>query len=172
MSLIDRLATRIGQAFAWLFIAAIILSAYEVAMRYVFGAPSSWAHPTTTTLCQIGFAIGGAWCMVKDDHIRITFVPDQLAPAKRWWTELLALLTGVFYLAGLLYAVWLDARAAIWKFGFDGAWAPEMTPGPPNWPLPSIGKAALVVGTALFLAVVAGRLLRHIARDKTVGEPA
>jgi TRAP-type mannitol/chloroaromatic compound transport system permease small subunit len=164
-SLIDRLATRIGQSFAWLFAAAILVSAYEVVMRYAFGSPSSWANPTTTTLCQIGFALGGAWCMARGEHIRISFVPDQLSPAKRWWVELVALLTGVFYLGGLLYAVWLDARAAIWKFGFDGAWALERTPGPPNWPLPSIGKAALVVGTALFLAVVVTHLVRHLSRN-------
>ncbi len=164
--LIDRTAVAAGKAFSWLFIAAILLSAYEVIMRYVFGAPSSWALPATTTICQIGFALGGAWCMVKGEHIRITFVPDQLSPAKRWWVELIALLTGVFYLGGLLCAVYLDARAAIWKFGFDGTWAPENTPGPPNWPLPSIGKASLVIGTALFLAVVVMHLIRHLKTDR------
>jgi TRAP-type mannitol/chloroaromatic compound transport system permease small subunit len=168
MPLIDRLAIRFGQMFSWLFIAAIMLTAYEVIMRYGFAAPSSWVLPLTTTLCQIGFALGGAWCMVRGEHIRITFVPDQLSPARRWWVELVALLTGIFYLGGLLYAVWLDARAAIWKFGFDGAWAPENTPGPPNWPLPSIGKAALVIGTGLFLAVVVSHLALHIARKNTL----
>lgn len=166
-SLPDRLAARAGQGFAWLFVAAILLSAYEVVMRYGFGAPSSWALPLTTTLCQIGFAFGGAWVMVKGEHIRITFVPDQLSPSRRWWLELVALLTGAFYLGGLLYAVWLDAKASIWKFGFDGAWAPERTPGPPNWPLPSIGKAALVIGSALFLAVVIAHLLRHLRARAT-----
>ncbi len=165
------LAVAAGRWFSWLFIAAIILSAYEVVMRYGFGAPSSWALPLTTTLCQIGFALGGAWCMVKGEHIRITFIPDKLSPARRWWVELVALMTGIFYLGGLLYAVWLDAKAAIWKFGFDGKWAPENTPGPPNWPLPSIGKAALVIGTALFLAVVAVQLFHHVAhRDKRPGK--
>jgi TRAP-type mannitol/chloroaromatic compound transport system permease small subunit len=163
MPFLDSFVTRIGQAFAWLFVIAIVLSAYEVVMRYVFGAPSSWAIPLTTTLCQIGFALGGAWCMVRGEHIRITFVPDQLSPRRRWWVDLLALVTGAFYLGGLLYAVYLDARASIWKFGFDGAWAPERTPGPPNWPLPSIGKAALVIGTTLFLLVVLGHLVRHVA---------
>jgi TRAP-type mannitol/chloroaromatic compound transport system permease small subunit len=163
---IDRTAVAAGRGLSWLFIVAIVLSAYEVMMRYVFGAPSSWAIPATTTLCQVGFALGGAWCMVKGEHIRITFVPDQLSPGKRWWVELIALLTGVFYLGGLLYAVYLDAKAAIWKFGFDGAWAPEKTPGPPNWPLPSIGKAALVIGTALFLTVVITQLFRHIKSDR------
>jgi TRAP-type mannitol/chloroaromatic compound transport system permease small subunit len=160
--LADRIAVGAGRAFAWLFAVAIVLSAYEVLMRYAFAAPSTLVHATTTTLCQIGFALGGAWCMVKGEHIRITFLPDKISGRRRWLVELIALATGAFYLAGLLYAVYLDARAAIWKFGFDGAWAPELTPGPPNWPLPSIGKAALVIGTALFLAVVVQHLIRHL----------
>jgi TRAP-type mannitol/chloroaromatic compound transport system permease small subunit len=165
--LADRIAVAVGRAFAWVFVIAIALSAYEVLMRYAFAAPSTWVHATTTTLCQIGFALGGAWCMVKGEHIRITFVPDMLSGWRRWLVELVALATGVFYLAGLLYAVWLDAKAANWKFGFDGAWAPELTPGPPNWPLPSIGKAALVFGTALFLAVVVQHLIRHVKPGRT-----
>jgi TRAP-type mannitol/chloroaromatic compound transport system permease small subunit len=165
-TLADRFATAIGQAFAWLFVVAILLSVYEVVMRYVFGAPSSWVLATTTTMCQVGFALGGAWCMARREHIRITFLPDKLGPRGRWWTELLALAVGVFYLAGLLYAVYLDAKTSIWKFDFAGAWAPELTPGPPNWPLPSLGKAGLVLGAALFLAVVVTHLARHLRPRK------
>ncbi len=161
-SLADRAATVLGRAFSWFFVVAIMLSAYEVLMRYAFASPSNWVHATTTTICQIGFALGGAWCMSRGDHIRITFVPDRLSPRKRWLVELIALLTGTFYLGGLLYAVYLDAKTSIWKFDFDGAWAPELTPGPPNWPLPSIGKAAMVVGAALFMAVVIVHLIRHL----------
>ncbi len=112
-------------------------------MRYVFHAPSNWVHATTTTLCQIGLRDGRGLVHGQGEHIRITFVPVPALARETLVVELVALVTGAFYLGGLLYAVWLDAEAAIWKFGFSGEWAPEQTPGPPNWPLPSIGKAAL-----------------------------
>jgi TRAP-type mannitol/chloroaromatic compound transport system permease small subunit len=163
-TLADRVARAIGQGVAWLVVVAILLSVYEVVMRYAFGAPSSWALPTTTTLCQVGFALGGAFCMARREHIRISYFPEKMGPRGRWLAELLSLIVGAFYLAGLLYAVYLDARTSIWKFDFAGRWAPELTPGPPNWPLPSIGKAALVIGAALFLAVVLSHLLRHLRR--------
>jgi TRAP-type mannitol/chloroaromatic compound transport system permease small subunit len=158
--LADRFAVAAGAALAWTFVAAVLLSAYEVAMRYLFGAPSSWVLPTTTTLCQIGFAAGGAYCMARREHIRIGFLIDALRPGPRRIAEAFSLAVGTFYLAGLTYAVYLDARNAIWKFDFAGAWSPERTPGPPNWPLPAIGKASLVLGAALFLAVTASQLLR------------
>jgi TRAP-type mannitol/chloroaromatic compound transport system permease small subunit len=157
---IGRLALAAGDLAAWLFLLAILLSVYEVVMRYGFAAPSSFVLPTTTMLCLIGFALGGAYCMARREHIRITYVLDKLTAGRRRLAELFALAVGVFYLGGLTYAVYLDARNAIWKFDFAGAWAPELTPGPPNWPLPSIGKAALVIGAVLFLAVVVAQLVR------------
>lgn len=160
----DQLAGAVGHAAAWLFVVAIGLSVYEVAMRYAFGSPSSWALATTTTLCQVGFALGGAWCMARREHIRITYLPDKLGPRGRWSAELVSLVVGAFYLGGLLYATYLDARTSLWKFDYKGDWAPELTPGPPNWPLPSLGKAALVLGSALFLAVVLSHLWRHVRR--------
>ncbi|WP_376989473.1 TRAP transporter small permease subunit [Bosea sp. R86505] len=165
-TLADRIATATGQAFAWLVVVAILLSVYEVMMRYVFGAPSSWVLATTTTLCQIGFALGGAFCMARREHIRISYFPDQMGPRTRWFAELFSLVIGAFYLCGLLYAVYLDARTSIWKFDFQGRWAPELTPGPPNWPLPSLGKAGLVIGAALFLAVVLSHLVAHLRRPR------
>ncbi len=158
----DRLAQVTGAGAAWLFVTAILLSVYEVVMRYGFGAPSTWVLATTTTLCQIGFALGGAYCMARREHIRITFLTDQMRPNARWLAEAFTLAIGAFYLSGLLYATYLDASNSIWKFDFAGKWAPELTPGPPNWPLPSIGKAALVMGAALFLAVVLSHLVRHL----------
>jgi TRAP-type C4-dicarboxylate transport system permease small subunit len=158
----DRLAQATGAGAAWLFVAAIALSVYEVVMRYGFGAPSTWVLATTTMLCQIGFALGGAYCMARREHIRITFLTDGMRPRTRAWAEAFSLMVGAFYLAGLTYATYLDARNSIWKFDFAGRWAPELTPGPPNWPLPSIGKAALVAGALLFLAVVLSHLSRHL----------
>jgi TRAP-type mannitol/chloroaromatic compound transport system permease small subunit len=159
----SRASLRIGGAASWLFLIAIAISAYEVVMRYVFNLPSTWIHATTTTLCAVGFAVGGAWCMARREHIRISFVPDKLRPGPRLAIEILSLLLGLFYLAGLGYAVTLDAWGSAWRFDFQGRWTPELTPGPPNWPLPTIIKIALALGTILFALVVLAQLWRAVA---------
>jgi TRAP-type mannitol/chloroaromatic compound transport system permease small subunit len=159
----SRLAISIGWATSWLFLVAILISAYEVVMRYAFNSPSTWIHETTTTLCAVGFALGGAWCMVRREHIRISFLPDALSGWRRRLVEILALSVGIFYLAGLAYGVGLDAWGSVWRFDFQGRWVPEATPGPPNWPLPTIVKVALTVGTVLFLLVCVAQLLRLLA---------
>jgi TRAP-type C4-dicarboxylate transport system permease small subunit len=155
---LERLSLGIGRLAAWLFLAAVAVTVYEVAARYLFHAPTNWAHETTTTLCAVGFALGGAYAFARNEHIRITALSDRLPAGGRRVLEILGLLLGIVYLGGLGYAAWHQAADSIWRFDASG-WTPELTPGPPNWPLPSIVRAALVAGTLLFLACVVQRLV-------------
>lgn len=157
--MIDRFALGIGRLGAWLFLAACAVTVFEVTARYVFASPTRWAHETTTTLCAVGFALGGAYAFARNEHIRIGVVADRFAPWAQALCALLAAAMGVIYLAGLGYAAWGQAQEAVWRF--EGAmWAPERTPGPPNWPLPAIVRVGLAFGTLLFLACVLARVPR------------
>lgn len=160
---LEALCRVLAHGAAWLFLVAIAISAYEVVMRYVFTAPSAWVNETTTALCAVAFALGGAWCMAQGEHVRITFLLDRVHGRPRQALEILALVVGVVYLGGLGYALIGQASDAVWRFGAGGRWTPELTPGPPNWPLPSITKSVLALGTVLFLLVT----LTHLARRLT-----
>lgn len=153
----DRIALAIGRAAAWVFLAAVAVTVYEVAARYLFHAPTTWAHETTTTLCAVGFALGGAYAFARDEHIRITALVDRFPPGLRHALEIAGLALGAVYLAGLGYAAWNQAVEGIWRFEAAG-WRPELTPGPPNWPLPAIVRGVLAAGTILFLLCVLQRL--------------
>ncbi len=147
------LIERIGDWGAWMFFVAFAITVYEVMMRYAFGAPTNWVHATSTALCAVAFALGGSYAMVRGEHMRVTTLLDRASPRWRTGAEWLAIACGVFYLGGLLWGLWREAEQAVWRF--EGAlWIPEATPGPPNWPLPALVKAALVSGTALFLITV------------------
>lgn len=159
----DRLALALGRPLSWLFVFATAISAYEVVMRYVFGVPSSWVHVTATAACAIAFGFGGAWCMVRGEHIRITILSDRLPPALAKTMEIAGNSIGLFYLLGLAWGLWLQAEESIFRFRAD-AWVPELTPGPPNLPLPATIKGALLLATLAFAGVVFARLLRAVAK--------
>lgn len=162
----DRLSEAIGRQLAWLFVVATLISAYEVVMRYVFSAPSTWVHVSATAICALAFCFGGPWCMARGEHIRISVLADRLPARLRKLLDLLALSLGLFYLLGLAWGVWLQAADSILRF--DGAaWLPELTPGPPNWPLPAIVKGGLFLSVLLFAGVTGIRLYRLIAARKT-----
>ena len=159
----ERLALSTGRACAWLFVAAAAITVYEVIARYAFGAPTTWAHVTTTALCAIGFCAGGGYSMARDEHIRVTSLSDRLPASARRFAGGLGLACGAVYLAGLGYAAVLQAREAVWRF--EGTrWVPEAVPGPPHWPLPALTRAALAAGVVLFLLIVLRRMA--LARRK------
>lgn len=162
-----RLSLRIGDAAAWLFLAAIAITLWEVAARYLLNAPTSWAHALATVLCGVAFALGGAHALARDEHVRIGVLYDRFRPRAKRAASLLGFALGVFYLGGLGLGFWDQAVEAIWRFDWNGAWSPELTPGPPNWPLPALLRGALVAGTLLFLL-----LLLRLAWGALRGRPA
>jgi TRAP-type mannitol/chloroaromatic compound transport system permease small subunit len=139
---------------AWLFLAAIAITLWEVAARYAFNAPTSWAHALATALCGVAFAIGGAHALARDEHVRIGIFYDRFAARPKRAAKLLGFALGAFYLGGLGLGFWDQAVDAAWRFDWHGTWDPERTPGPPGWPLPALLRVALVAGTALFLALL------------------
>lgn len=160
---IARVSHALGEAASWLFVLATVITVYEVTMRYIFAAPTTWVHVTTTALCAVGFALGGAYAMVSGQHVRITSLLDKLPQRMQRPSELLGLACGVFYLGGLAYAAVLQAWEGVWHF--EGKrWVPEAVPGPPHWPLPALTRVALAVGALLFLAMVLQRLVQVLRR--------
>lgn len=163
----DRLALAVGRPLAWLFVVATAISAYEVVMRYAFSAPSNWVHVTATAICAIAFCFGGAWCMARDEHIRISVLSDRLPAHARKALDVLALLLGLVYLLGLGWGVWLQAKDSVLRFDGDVR-LPELTPGPPNWPLPALIKGSLLMAVLLFAGVAAGRLVRRLKQPAAI----
>lgn len=165
MSRLDRFSLALGQHAAWLFVYATLITVYEVLMRYVFDAPTSWVHETTTALCALGFSFGGAYAMTRDEHVRITSVIDHVRPGLQRASRVLGLLCGAVYLGGLSWAATIQAHESLWRFEY-GHWKPEAVPGPPHWPLPAVIRTALALGAALFLAVVLQRLWKELRTAK------
>lgn len=149
---------RIGAAASALFAIAAAITVYEVIARYVFNAPTSWGNALTTTLCAVAFALGGAYCMVRDEHIRITSLVERLSAGKQRIAMIVGLLCGLVYLTAFGYAALREAVDSVWRFEGE-RWAPEPTPGPPNWPLPAILRVMLTIAVVLFLLAVIRKLV-------------
>lgn len=153
---LDRFALWLGRTTAWCFAAIVLIMVYEVAARYAFNAPTTWAHETSILLASFGFVFGGAFCMAEGTHMRITLLVEK-RPALARFSDALSLLAGAVYLAGLTFAAWRMAERAVWRFSLSGGWDPERSGSTLNSPLPAYLKALLFVGCGLFLLLV----LRH-----------
>ena len=154
---LDRIALWCGRVSMWCFAVIALIMVYEVVARYAFNAPTIWAHESAVLLASSAFIFGGAYCMAEGTHMRITLLVEK-HPALARMSELLSLLVGATYLAGLTYAAWKMVERAVWRFSLSGEWDPERSGSTLNSPLPSYLKVLLFVGCAVFLAVVVRQL--------------
>ena len=149
----DRVVERFGELTSYLFIVIVGISAYEVVMRYLFGAPTMWVHELAVALAATCFVVGGPLVHQRQQHITISVVYERLAPrAQRIARAVASLLTLVFCLL-LAYAATRQAIVALQ--------AGETTGTAINWPIPAYLKTLF----ALAVAVMGVQSLVHLIAD-------
>lgn len=152
---VDRVSKAVGNALSLLFMVAVIISAYEVVMRYVFNAPTIWVHDSAITMAAIGFIFGGSYVLQRGDHIRITSVYDLLPRPARRACELLCSVLIVGYLGVLLHACLRQAIPSVAIMETNGhAW---------DVPIPALLKTLLALGVGLMLVQALVQLVRLLA---------
>lgn len=160
---LERKVDLAGGTTSYLFAVVVIITTYEVVMRYVFGAPTSWVHELSIALSASAFAFGGPYAAANDAHLRITALVDRLGPVGRRLCEVLSMVSGVIYLGGLAYAFSVRAFETGWKFS-DGVWAPERTGRTWDVPIPPFMNALIAICCGLFLVLL---LVRYRSRSES-----
>ena len=148
-----------GQVIAWLVFIAMLVSVFEVVMRYGFNSPTEWAHETTTFLVAAIFALGGPYALATNRHIQIRILLDRLSPRKRSWLELLNLALGILFCLAIGYAAWVLAYNA--THAPDGSWRLETSGSSWNQPLPAFTKIVVLVSIALMAVQQLVRIATH-----------
>lgn len=115
---LDRLIVRVGDLVAWLYVIAVLISFYEVIMRYFFNSPTVWVHETTIAIVGMSMAYGGIYCFSNESHISVTLVKDRL-PLK--WQKRISIFTDilvfVFSIGGAYAMYYMTTRAVLTPAG-------------------------------------------------------
>lgn len=97
---IDKVTAWFGKAFAWLVLLMAFGMGYEVAMRYLFNAPTSWAFDMSYILYGTLFMVGGAYTLSRNAHVRGDFLYRLWTPRTQAKVELV--LYFLFFFPGIL----------------------------------------------------------------------
>ena len=115
---LDRLILKVGDAIAWMYVVAVLISFYEVIMRYFFNAPTVWVHETTIAIVGMTMAYGGIYCYCNDSHISVTLLRDMMP---RKWQKRMEILTDtlvlVFSVGGGYAMYYMTTRALLTPAG-------------------------------------------------------
>jgi TRAP-type mannitol/chloroaromatic compound transport system permease small subunit len=146
---IDSLSTWVGKAFAWLILVLTFGVSYEVFVRYVLGAPTTWAFDISYITYGALFLMAGAYTLSRNGHVRGDVMYRFWRPRVQAGVDLTLYLT--FFLPAVLafiYSGWGYAAMSI-RFREVSIFSPA---GVPVFPLktliPVTGVLLLLQGIA------------------------
>lgn len=104
---------------------------YEVFMRYVFNAPTTWGFEATTFLYGLHFMFGNAFTDVHDGHVKVDIFTSYM-PQKT--QTIVAIITNILFFMPVMICL------TIWAFifAYNSTMGLEVNPtswAPPIWPL-------------------------------------
>ena len=164
LPIVDRISLATGHGLAWLFLVAVVLTVYEVVMRYVFNAPTIWVHDMVTVLTAVCFVFGGALASQQRNHIQVASYAGRARVGVRKALAVSCQLLTALYLGLLLYAALKQAIPALGVMETSGhAW---------DVPIPAFLKTMLAVGVALMLAQTLSQLWHRTPLEPDAKEPS
>jgi TRAP-type mannitol/chloroaromatic compound transport system permease small subunit len=153
--LIDSLSMWVGKAFAWLILVLTLAISYEVFVRYVLRAPTTWAFDISYITYGAMFLMAGAYALSRGAHVRADVVYRLWKPRTQAAMDLLLYI--LFFLpavAAWIYAGWNYAKMSV-QFREVSIFSPA---GVPVFPLkaliPITGVLLLLQGIAEIIRCV------------------
>lgn len=142
---VDKLTMWVGHAFAWCVMGMSIGIGYEVLMRYVFRAPTTWAFDLSYIMYGTMFMMAGAYTLSRDGHVRGDVFYRMWKPKTQATIELI--LYFVFFFPGIIALI-----IAGWKFGYQSFGYKEVSiNSPSNVPIFHFKMVIPAAGLLLFL---------------------
>lgn len=147
----------VGRAIAWLVLAMVLLTAWDVAMRYLFQAGSVRLQELEWHLFALVFLLGSAYTLRHDGHVRvdILFRSRRFGPRGRAVVDLVGTLFFLIPFCVLVIHASLPFVESSWRFG-------ESSPDPGGLPHRWVLKAAIPVGFALLIVQGAAMVIRSV----------
>jgi TRAP-type mannitol/chloroaromatic compound transport system permease small subunit len=147
---IDEISEWTGQFLKFSVFFMIALLCYEVLLRYVFDAPTIWAHETTKHLFGMYSVLMGAYCLRYGQHVKIDLVYGAV---KKRTQAIFDSIGYIFVFFFLFLMMWYGFRQAAESFRLHEV--PFMPFKPQYWPMktsiPIAGGLALLQACANWL---------------------
>jgi TRAP-type mannitol/chloroaromatic compound transport system permease small subunit len=110
---IDRLSLFTGEFAAYWAVIAVFVYFYEVIARYVFNAPTNWAHEGMYLMFGMQYLIAGAYAMLTESHVRVDIFYAPLPLRKKAWTDLVTSVFFFIFAGTLLFTAWTFAMDSL-----------------------------------------------------------
>lgn len=110
---IDRLALFAGEFVSYWAVIAVFVYYYEVIVRYVFNAPTNWAHESMYLMFGMQYLIAGSYAMLTESHVRVDIFYAPLTKPRKAWVDLFTSIFFFIFAGTLLVTSYIFAMDAI-----------------------------------------------------------
>ncbi len=131
---IDTFSEKQGNISALLGIPLLLVVIYEVIMRYVFDAPTTWGFELTTFIYGVHYMLGLSYSDVLGGHVKVDIFTSRLS---RRGQALMGVLTGAVF----FFPVMVPLTIWSWKYAWVSTLRHELNStswAPPIYPIKSL----------------------------------
>ena len=157
---VDAVSAFAGKAFAWLIVVLTAIICYDVAARYLFRAPTSWAFDGAYILYGSLFMMAGAYTLSRNGHVRGDVLYGFFPPRVQAALDLV--LYVLFFLPGIGALAWAGIEFAQFSWSLREH-SSTMAGGPPLYHF----KALIPIAGGLVLLQGLAEIIRCIQCIKT-----
>ncbi len=151
--IIDQTNEWIGKVVSWFLIPLVLITAYEVVMRYVVQRPTIWSWDLNIQIFAGIIMLGGWYTLLHKNHVVVDVLVMNMNPRKR---AILDLATSVFFFMGMIVLL-----GGSWEMAWMSFTARETMPtiwAPPYY----IMKMLIPIGTFLVILQGISEMLKNI----------
>lgn len=159
-NILDKAVIKISNVLSWFFIFTVLISFYEVLMRYVFDAPTTWVHETASFIGGSLFIVGGIYAFAANKHVRVVLIYDSVSNQTRKYLNLVHHIVGLAFAGMLAYAAYAMAMES-W-FTPWGELRLETSGSVLNAPYPALLKGLIFVVLCILVVQYVLHLIQEI----------
>jgi len=157
---IDKVQDALGFWTAMLIFPMVLVVMYEVLMRYLFNAPTSWGFEATTFLYGIHYMLGLGYTLKYNGHVKVDIFVTLLSTRKQILVNLFTHL--VFFVPVYALLSWGSIKFAWTSIqGLEKSWTSW---APPLYPF----KTLMALGFVMLLIQGISSIIKDIQRLREV----
>lgn len=151
MSMIDQ---KLAEIAGWVVIVMMVTISYDVAMRYIFGAPTTWSFEINRYMLILVAFFGCAWALPAGGHVAVDILTEKMETRKKAALDIITSLMAIIYMLVFFY----EAAFFTWEAWEGGVRSTEYLAWP-LWPM----RSFLAIGSFFLVFEFLFRIVRSAA---------
>lgn len=121
LMVINRINRTIGNTFAWLSVAIVVVCFWVVVERYVFANTRLWMQDLYVWLNGAMFMAVAGFALLREEHVRVDIFYRPASPRKKAWADLIGTLVFLLPFVTVVFAFSLEFVRRSWRYAENSA---------------------------------------------------